>query len=104
MKWGVSTVECPAEIPHISAMKVGSASCAVRLPSSASDSGGTVRAAPGTRAACLRTAPQMDIWRRVRIPHGAHPGDCQVGSAPGPGWNVRWGAGKWGVSTVECSF
>ena len=55
----------------------------MRRPSSASDSGGTVRAAPGSRAACLRTAPQMDIWRRVRIPRGAHPGDCQVGSAPG---------------------
>ena len=52
-------------------------------PSSASDAGGTVRTSREGRSACLRAAPQMDIWRRARIPRGTTLPVSQVGFAPG---------------------
>ena len=52
-------------------------------PRPASDAEGTVRTSREGRAACLRAAPQMDIWRRARIPRGTTLPVSQVGFAPG---------------------
>ena len=73
-------IECPKD-----GVEAGASPCSPVLsaPRPASDAEGTVRTSRKGRAACLRAAPQMDIWRRARIPRGTTLPVSQVGFAPG---------------------